>query len=163
MKKSRVSAREDIRDVVGCLPCDLSHGRKELVGGIIFENQHWIVDHCIGPLPLGTLIVVPRRHVVAVADLTDDEANEYGPLLVRVNRVVRQINRADQVYNCQWSHSDWHAGHIHTVVQPAWESQRTCFRKPGPPMQAPMFDQVQACPREEIERVATLVRYALHH
>lgn len=27
----------------------------------IHETTHWLVEHCVGPLGLGTLIVKPRR------------------------------------------------------------------------------------------------------
>ena len=37
------------------------------------------VEHCIGPLGVGTLIVKPKRHVVHVADLTEPEVAEMGP------------------------------------------------------------------------------------
>lgn len=40
-----------------------------------------IVNHAVGRLNLGTLIVAPREHVVAIADLDDDAVTELGPLL----------------------------------------------------------------------------------
>lgn len=58
--------------VVGCLACDLSEGRLELPGGAIVETDTWRVEHSVGPLGVGTLIVKPKRHVVHVADLTED-------------------------------------------------------------------------------------------
>jgi ATP adenylyltransferase len=59
-----------------------------LPGGRIHETTHWRVEHCVGPLGLGTLIVKPRRHVTRVADITDDEAAELGPLLRATSRVA---------------------------------------------------------------------------
>jgi diadenosine tetraphosphate (Ap4A) HIT family hydrolase len=49
------------------------------------------VEHCVGPLGLGTLIVKPERHVTAVQDLTDEESAEFGPLLRRASQVVREL------------------------------------------------------------------------
>lgn len=37
-----------------------------------------MVEHCVGPLGVGTLIVKPERHVVHVADLTAEEAASMG-------------------------------------------------------------------------------------
>jgi hypothetical protein len=60
-----------------CLACDLYDGP----GGVIHETPHWVVEHCVGPLGPGTLVVKPKRHVVHVADLSSEEADELGPLL----------------------------------------------------------------------------------
>lgn len=66
-------------DVAGCLGCDLLAGRAPLPGGVIVETTNWVVNHCVGPLNVGTLIVAPRRHVTAVAELSDLEVAELGP------------------------------------------------------------------------------------
>ncbi len=36
-------------------------------GGCVHETANWFVDHCVGPLGAGTLIVKPKRHVVHVS------------------------------------------------------------------------------------------------
>jgi len=40
-----------------CLACDLAAGRQPLPGGVIHQTESWLVEHCVGPLGLGTLIV----------------------------------------------------------------------------------------------------------
>ena len=59
-----------------CLACKLATGRANLPGGRIFETPAWLVEHCVGPMNVGTLVVKPRRHCTHVWDLTDAEANE---------------------------------------------------------------------------------------
>ena len=81
-----------------CLACDLASGRRLLPGGLIYRTASWLVEHCVGPLGLGTLIVKPERHVTAVADLSLAEAAELGPLLVLASRVAGQLAPASQVY-----------------------------------------------------------------
>jgi hypothetical protein len=49
---------------MSCLACDLAEGRRDLPGGRIHDTRHWIVQHSIGPLGVGTLVVKPRRHVL---------------------------------------------------------------------------------------------------
>src|ERR1700733_15907439 len=56
-------------DVAGCLGCDLAAGRQHSPGGILYETPSWLVNHVVGAMNLGTLIVAPREHIVAVADL----------------------------------------------------------------------------------------------
>jgi hypothetical protein len=57
-------------DVEGCLACDLSAGRLPLPGGLICATNWWRVEHCVGPLGVGTLLVKPKRHITQVAELT---------------------------------------------------------------------------------------------
>ncbi len=52
----------------GCLACELADGRRPLPGGRIDDTAHWLVDHCVGPLGVGTLVVRPKRHVLPVSD-----------------------------------------------------------------------------------------------
>jgi diadenosine tetraphosphate (Ap4A) HIT family hydrolase len=124
---------------VGCIACDLTEGRRALPGGRIHATACWVVEHCVGPLGVGTLLVKPFRHCVAVADLTTVEAAELGPLLHEVSRCVHELNRADQVYVCLWSHAGWEPAHIHFVIQPAWRGQSKIHSLPGPAMQSEMF------------------------
>src|SRR5688572_9352307 len=89
-----------------CMACELMRGDRDLPGGRIWETEHWVVEHCIGPLGVGTLVVKPLRHCVAVSALTSDESAELGPLLVRASSCVRELCAPDQVYVCLWSHAD---------------------------------------------------------
>lgn len=105
-------------DVEGCLGCDLLAGRTALPGGIVHETRHWVVNHCVGPLNVGTLVVAPRRHVVAVAGLSDEETAEMGPLLCRSAQVIESLCAPEQVYACLWSHGEGFRRHLHIVMQP---------------------------------------------
>jgi diadenosine tetraphosphate (Ap4A) HIT family hydrolase len=109
----------------GCLACDLAEGRRPLPGGVIHATPGWLVEHCVGPLGVGTLVVKPRRHVVHVAELGDDEAAELGPLLRRTARHVSELTAPEQVYVTLWSHAGGRPGHIHWVVQPVTRAQMT--------------------------------------
>jgi len=108
-----------MRDVAGCLGCDVLAGRVEVPGGIVHRTASWIVNHAVGRLNLGTLVVVPRDHVVAVADLDDRAAAELGPLLRDTAAVVEAICRPEQTYVCVWSHGRTERRHLHILVQPA--------------------------------------------
>lgn len=79
------------------MACDLSDGRLPLPGGRIHETTYWLVEHCVGPLGLGTPIVKPRRHVTSVAALTGDEASELGPLLRIASLIAGELVPAEQV------------------------------------------------------------------
>jgi diadenosine tetraphosphate (Ap4A) HIT family hydrolase len=76
------------------------------------------VEHCVGPLGVGTLLVKPKRHVTRIAELTAREAEEQGPLLHRSAVVLDHLLEPAQTYVCLWSHADGKPVHIHYVVQP---------------------------------------------
>jgi len=78
-------------DVTGCLGCDLLAGRRDLPGGIVHQTTAWVVNHVLGPMNLGTLVVGPREHIVAVADLGDTAVAELGPVLRDTARVVESL------------------------------------------------------------------------
>ena len=144
--------------MVDCTACQLSSGELALPGGRIFRTRWWLVEHCIGPLGLGTLIVKPERHVTSVADLSEDEAAELGPLLRRATQVARQLVEADQVYNCLWSHAGGEPVHIHYVVQPVTKAQMSDFAAHGPNLQVAMFSKGCAPDPADVERVSDLAR-----
>ena len=105
-------------DVVGCLGCDIVAGRFAVPGGVLRRTARWIVNHAVGQLNLGTLIVAPRDHIVAVADLDDLAAAELGPLLRDTARIAEAICQPEQTYVCVWSHGRAERRHLHILVQP---------------------------------------------
>ena len=111
-----------------------------LPGGVVHETERWLVEHCVGPLGVGTLVVKPRRHVLHVADLDEEESRELGPLLRRTAAVAGELTGADQVYVCLWSHAGGSPGHIHFVVQPATRQGMTAHEAHGPALQVALFD-----------------------
>jgi diadenosine tetraphosphate (Ap4A) HIT family hydrolase len=143
-----------------CLACDLTNGRQPLPGGQIYRSRYWLVEHCVGPLGLGTLIVKPERHVTAVADLTSAEASELGPLLQQVSAIAAGLVEAEQTYNCLWSHAGGRPVHIHYVVQPVTRQQMQDHDAYGPALQMAMFNAGDAPSPADIEEVADRARRA---
>jgi diadenosine tetraphosphate (Ap4A) HIT family hydrolase len=142
----------------GCLACDLTHGRRPLPGGLIHKAGGWLVEHCVGPLGVGTLIAKPERHVTAVADLTEEEAAQLGPLLRRASHVASRLVDADQVYNCLWSHAGGVPVHIHYVIQPVTRAQMSEYGAHGPNLQVSMFAAGQLPVVREVELAAEEAR-----
>jgi diadenosine tetraphosphate (Ap4A) HIT family hydrolase len=89
-----------------CLGCNLTNGKLDLPGGRVYATKHWVVEHCIGPLGVGTLIVKPSRHCVHSWELTEEEVKKLGPLLRQVATTIHAILKPDQIYICLWSHAD---------------------------------------------------------
>ena len=124
-----------------CLACE-SIASQAAPGGCIHKTEHWFVDHCIGPLGVGTLIVKPNRHVVHVSDLRPAEAAELGVLLQQTAAVVTKLEQPEQVYVTLWSHMHALPGHIHFVVQPVTRARMEEHDgRHGLRLQVEMFDR----------------------
>ena len=128
-----------------CFACDLIEHPDRVPGGRIATMGRWVVEHCVGPLGLGTVVVKPLRHVIHLADLDSTESDELGPVLVRVSAAVTMA-RAEvgdppgQVYACLWSHAERQPGHIHFVVQPVNSDVMARHDAHGPKLQVRMFE-----------------------
>jgi diadenosine tetraphosphate (Ap4A) HIT family hydrolase len=109
-------------------------------------------------LGLGTVIVKPRRHVTAVAELSDWEAEELGPLLRAASAVVSRLVDPAQVYNCLWSHAGGVPGHLHYVIQPVTKTQMSDFGAHGPALTMAMFRHGEVPATVDVERVAEQAR-----
>lgn len=134
----------------GCLACELSSGARDLPGGSVHATDLWVVEHCIGPLSVGTLILKPIRHCVQLSRLTPAEAGELGPLLQRCAACVQALTDAEQVYSCLWSHQDWVPVHIHFVVQPSSRAHRSISARPGPFLQVAQFSAASPLSIDEV-------------
>jgi diadenosine tetraphosphate (Ap4A) HIT family hydrolase len=143
-----------------CVACQLTAGERDLSGGRIFQTEHWVLEHCIGTLGVGTLILKPFRHIVGLADMSDAEAADLGPLMQRATSIIKSLTDADQVYACLWSHADWTPGHIHFVLQPAWNALRSRYPGPGPALQMAMFTEAQALDARAVQAFCARARAA---
>ncbi len=54
--------------VIACIAA----GRRSAPGGVIYRNEHWMVDHAVIRLLRGYLILKPVRHVHEIADLATE-------------------------------------------------------------------------------------------
>ena len=146
--------------VEGCLACDLAEGRLALPGGRIHETEHWLVEHCVGPLGVGTLILKPKRHVVHLWELATEESQELGPLLRDASSVAAELTSPDQAYVGLWSHSGGVPVHIHFVVQPVTRTLMDELDSFGPRLQFAMFEANELPPADEVEAFADRARAA---
>lgn len=137
-----------------CLACDLMDGTKYLPGGRIFSTDYWVVEHCVGPFGVGTLIVKPKRHCVHYWELTNNEVSEVGDLLRLTSEVIEQILHPDQIYICLWSHLDWKPAHIHFVVQPISSDLKDTYPNNGSFLQCDMVREKNFATNEQIVEFA---------
>ena len=150
---------------MGCMACELVEHPERVPGGRVGSIGGWVVEHCVGSLGIGTMVVKPRRHVVHLSELNPNEVADLGPALSLVARAVglaasESGEEPSQVYACLWSHADRRPGHIHFVVQPVGEALMRRFDAHGPELQLRMF--TADAPMDPTSMIAAADRVRAH-
>lgn len=83
----------------------------------IAEDDHWRVAHSFDSALPGWLVLLPRRHVTAIADLTDAEAATLGTWQVRLSRALREVTGCVKTYVIQMAERNGFA-HVHFHIVP---------------------------------------------
>ena len=83
----------------------------------IVRTDNWDLVHAFDSALEGWLVLVARRHIAAVADLTDDEAAELGPLVRAASRALAAVVGCERTYVVLFAESPSHR-HVHVHVIP---------------------------------------------
>ncbi|MGW4941733.1 HIT family protein [Actinoplanes sp. NPDC004185] len=96
----------------------------------IAADSYWRVAHDFTSALPGWLILVPRRHVTAIAALTDAEAAALGTWQVRLSRALGLVTGCVKTYVMQFAEKDGFA-HVHFHVVPRMPDLPVERRGPG--------------------------------
>ena len=73
-----------------CLSCLSLQGIQRISPGpIIYEGRSWVVEHAYPTSLKGWLVIVLKRHVEALHDLTREEFQELADIQYRLAQVMR--------------------------------------------------------------------------
>ena len=100
-----------------CLTCLSLCGEKRISPGpSIHEGTHWIIDHAYPTKLLGWLVMVPKRHVEALHDLSAAEFNELGILQAAITKALFQELHCEKEYLvCFAEGKGFHHVHFHVI------------------------------------------------
>ena len=119
-------------DAPPCLTCALVRRRDRGEAppwDNIVRTAHWDIVHSYNTSLPGWLVLVARRHVAAIDELTDEEAAELGVLLRRVSAALRQVTGCVKTYAVQFAEQAEHP-HVHFHVIPRMAAQPADRRGP---------------------------------
>ncbi|MGN6794752.1 MAG: HIT family protein [Streptosporangiaceae bacterium] len=86
----------------------------------IAVDEFWRVAHAFDSALPGWLVLLPRRHVTAIAELTDGEAASLGQWVVRLSRALHAVTGCMKTYVAQFAEAEGFAHvHFHIVPRPA--------------------------------------------
>ena len=101
-----------------CIGCQVANGVITPVGGLVYEDELWVVNHLMTASPiLGWLILQPKRHIEGLHEMTFDEQQRMAQLLTQVDSVVRAILAPSKIYVCLFAESA-QCPHIHFHIIP---------------------------------------------
>lgn len=138
-----------------CLACLTLTGDTIAPGGVIFENDYWMADHCVGAMGIGSIVLKTKAHREHLWELTPDESKTLGSAIQILSDAIVQALGAERVYVNLWV--DQPPYHVHFVLQPrypgdtewglrGWKLQlfRLLRGKPIPDRAATAANQIRA-------------------
>jgi histidine triad (HIT) family protein len=72
-----------------CLFCKII--AKEIPGDVVYEDEHALAFKDLRPVAPTHVLVVPKKHIAAIHDLTPDDAITVGNVFVAARRVADQL------------------------------------------------------------------------
>lgn len=85
----------------------------------VAADDLWRVAHAFNTALPGWLVLMPRRHVTAIAELTDAEAASLGRWQVRLSRALTAVLGCSKTYVAQFAEAEGFAHvHFHLVPRP---------------------------------------------
>lgn len=122
----------------------------------IFRSQYWDVVHSYNTSLPGWLVIIARRHIEAIDELTEEEAIELGLLIRNLSIALRSVTNCAKTYVVQFAEAAEHPHvHFHVVPrmadQPANRRGRKIFRCLGVP-------EEQQVSEESMNRMAEQIR-----
>lgn len=103
-----------------CAICKTNSGDFPIPGGVVFENDLWLVRHLMpGRGVPGWMMVQSQRHVAGIAAFNDEEAANFGPAFRHFERVLEEVTGALRIYTASMNES---AAHFHCHLVPRYES-----------------------------------------
>lgn len=123
-------------------------------------DQHWRVAHAFNTAVPGWLVLLPRRHVAAVHDLTDAEASALGMWQVKLSRALRNMTGCVKTYVVQFAEAEGFA-HVHFHIVPRMPDLHPEHRGPGifELLRRPQQERVTT---DQADKIAHSLRAQLH-
>ena len=96
----------------------------------IYRSQYWDVVHSFNTSLPGWLVLVARRHMAAIDEMSDAEAVELGRLIRRVSLALKEATGCVKTYVIQFAEAADHP-HVHFHVVPRMADQPEDHRGPN--------------------------------
>lgn len=142
---------------MSCYSCDQDARFDHLAArDHVAADDHWRVAHSIHTALPGWLVLIPRRHVTTIADLTDAEAAGLGTWQVRLSQALHAVTGCVKTYVAQFAEAEGFS-HVHFHVIPRMADLPPEHRGPR------VFDLMSPAESVTPERMDELARALSEH
>ncbi len=112
-----------------CYSCTREEAADQPPHERVVVTDHWRVAHAFDTSLPGWLVVLPRRHLLSLSELTPAAAAELGPLLSGLTTALEQVTGCAKTYVLLLAEAEGFA-HLHLHVVPRMPDQPTEERGP---------------------------------
>lgn len=117
-------------EIKRCMTCELAAKRDLATTPLwdrIFRTGFWDVAHSYNTALPGWLVIVARRHIEAVDELTPAEALELGALIRQTSVALKAVIKCAKTYVIQLAEAAEHP-HVHFHIIPRMADQPEEYR-----------------------------------
>jgi diadenosine tetraphosphate (Ap4A) HIT family hydrolase len=135
-----------------CLTCKVSAAWPDLPPReAVYIDDDWRVAVSFDSALPGWLVLLPRRHVTAIHELTSAEVAPLGPMVLDLSRALAEVTGCEKTYVMQFAEHPEHR-HVHFHVVPRMPDWPEEVRGPGVFhfLQQPEADQLDDAQRDDI-------------
>jgi histidine triad (HIT) family protein len=102
---------------MGCLFCNVLE--KKIPADVVYEDEHALAFRDIRPVAPHHVLVIPRKHIAAVHDLSEEDGPIMGHVILAAKKVAHQLGLEATGYRLVINDGE-HAGqtvhHVHVHV-----------------------------------------------
>lgn len=145
-----------------CMTCILLAARdtgERPLWDAIYRTRFWDVVHSYNTALPGWTVLVARRHIEAIADLSPEESVELGRLITATSQALHDVTRCLKTYIIQFAEAAEHP-HVHVHVVPRMADQP--LDRAGPKIFGYLgVPESQRVPEQTMNQIAQAMRAAL--
>ena len=140
-----------------CYTCLSTSGQRRISPGpTIYEGEYWLVEHAYPCSMIGWLVLVLKRHLEALHELSAEEFAELADLQHRTARILHEELDCQKEYLACYAEAEGFSHvHIHVVAKP--HDLPDELRGPGIFRMLKVTSE-EAIPREEIKEFCERLR-----
>jgi histidine triad (HIT) family protein len=98
---------------MGCLFCNIVE--KKVPADVVYEDEHALAFRDIRPVAPTHVLVIPRRHIAAIHELTDADADAMGRVMIAARKVADQLGLTDAGYRVVVNDGDAAGQTVHHI------------------------------------------------
>lgn len=88
-----------------CLFCKISAG--EIPSEEVYSDEDFYAFRDIQPAAPAHILLIPRKHIATLADVTAEDAPLLGRLLLRANEIAQQEGLDEKGFRCVLNYGAW--------------------------------------------------------